>query len=133
MGLRERKKIRTRQTIASVAMELFDEQGFQATTIATIAEAAEVSPRTVSTYFPSKEDMVFELWAGQKEKLEIRLRDREPGETTTDAIRAWLLNEQILREERSREIERQRRVIDSDPGLQSIERSQNISAGAPVE
>jgi AcrR family transcriptional regulator len=123
MGLRERKKIRTRETIVTVAMELFDEQGFQATTIPRIAEAADVSPRTVSTYFPSKEDMVFEFWSGQKESLGLRLRERGAGETTTDAIRAWLLEERLLREKRSLDIDRQRRVIDSDPGLQALERS----------
>ncbi len=123
LGLRERKKIRTREKIASVAMELFDEQGFQATTIPRIAEAADVSPRTVSTYFPSKEDMVFELWAGQKESLERRLRGRGAAESTIDAIRAWLLDERILRGKRSFDLERQRRVIDSDPWLQSLERS----------
>jgi AcrR family transcriptional regulator len=123
IGLRERKKIRTRETIVSVAMELFDEHGFQATTIPTIAEAADVSPRTVSTYFPSKEDIVFALWAGQKESLGRRLRDRASGESTIEAIRAWLLEERIPRQKRSLEIERQRRVIDSDPWLQSIERN----------
>ncbi len=122
-GLRERKKIRTRQTIVDEAMELFDRHGFQATTISRIAEAADVSPRTVSTYFPSKEEIVFELWAGQKEALEERLSERGPGETTTDAIRAWLLDERLVDEQRSAEIERQRRVIDSDSGLQSVERS----------
>jgi len=123
LGLRERKKIRTREKIASVAMELFDEQGFQATTIPRIAEAAEVSPRTVSTYFPSKEDMVFELWAGQKESLQRRLRERGSGESSIDPIRAWLLDERIPGEKHSLDLERQRRVIDSDPWLQSLERS----------
>ena len=58
-GLRERKKERTRATITRVALELFARDGFAATTLSAIADAAEVSPRTVSTYFPSKEGIVF--------------------------------------------------------------------------
>ena len=53
-GLRERKRQRTRETIARVALELFDRQGFQETTIAQIAEAADVSPRTVSGLLPAQ-------------------------------------------------------------------------------
>ena len=58
-GLRERKRVRTRITIARAALELFDRQGFQETTIPQIAEAADVSPRTVSAYFPHKEELAF--------------------------------------------------------------------------
>ncbi len=62
-GLRERKKAKTRDTIVRVALGLFAEQGYGQTTIAQIAEGADVSPRTVSTYFPAKEDIVFDLSA----------------------------------------------------------------------
>ena len=58
-GLRERKRERTRQAIADAALELFARQGFHETTIPQIAEAADVSPRTVSGYFPAKEDLAF--------------------------------------------------------------------------
>jgi len=58
-GLRERKKQRTRDTIARVAHQLFVERGYQATTLPDIAEAADVSTRTIFAYFPSKEDILF--------------------------------------------------------------------------
>lgn len=57
-GLRERKKARTRATIQACAMRLFRDQGYDATTIEQIIEAAEVSETTFFRYFPAKEDLV---------------------------------------------------------------------------
>lgn len=57
-GLRERKKAKTKAAIQSHAVRLFREQGYGATTVEQVAEAAEVSPSTVFRYFPTKEDLV---------------------------------------------------------------------------
>ncbi|MBM2621447.1 TetR family transcriptional regulator [Actinoplanes sp. LDG1-06] len=57
-GLRERKKAKTRAAIREAAMDLFNSQGYAATTVEQIAEAAEVSPSTFFRYFPTKEDVV---------------------------------------------------------------------------
>src|SRR5215813_6820235 len=57
-GLRERKKAKTRAAIQQHALRLFQEQGYEATTIEQIAEAAEISPSTFFRYFPTKEDVV---------------------------------------------------------------------------
>jgi AcrR family transcriptional regulator len=59
-GLRERKKAKTRAAIQHHALRLFREQGYHATTVAQIAEAAEVSEATFYRYFRTKEDVV--LW-----------------------------------------------------------------------
>ena len=58
LGLRERKKIKTRQAIRRAAFRLIDENGYAATTVEQIAEAAEVSPSTFFRYFPSKESLL---------------------------------------------------------------------------
>lgn len=88
LGLRERKKRRTREAIVEAALELFAEQGFEDTTIAEIADAAEVAPRTFFAYFPSKEDVVFADFPEMLEAAVARLHDRPAGESVVDAMRA---------------------------------------------
>ncbi|MET9178381.1 TetR family transcriptional regulator [Kitasatospora aureofaciens] len=58
LSLRERKKLKTRQTVRREAYRLFVEQGYENTTVEQIAAAAEVSPSTFFRYFATKEDLV---------------------------------------------------------------------------
>ncbi|MGK9272771.1 TetR/AcrR family transcriptional regulator [Williamsia muralis] len=57
-GLRERKKVQTRDRLIAAALKLCDEQGFEATTVDQISDAADISPRTFNRYFATKEDVV---------------------------------------------------------------------------
>jgi AcrR family transcriptional regulator len=59
-GLRERKKQKTRWSIQEHALRLFQEQGYERTTVDQIAEAAEISPSTFFRYFKTKEDVVLQ-------------------------------------------------------------------------
>jgi AcrR family transcriptional regulator len=89
-GLRERKKQRTREQIVQAAMRLFAERGYHATTIADIATAADVAPRTFFAHFASKEAVVFHNVDRDLDALAGALRDRLPGETAFDALRRWI-------------------------------------------
>jgi AcrR family transcriptional regulator len=122
LGLRERKKLRTRETIIRVALDLFTRQGFAETTIRQIADAAEVAPRTVSAYFPVKEQLVFHDSEESLVSLRARLTERRPGETAVDAMRGWI-DEHISPGELDVDAARCRRaVIESDPALRTYER-----------
>jgi len=58
LGLRERKKQKTRESIQREGMRLIGKQSYEQTTIEQIAAAVEISPSTFFNYFPSKEDVV---------------------------------------------------------------------------
>ncbi|GGX89245.1 TetR/AcrR family transcriptional regulator [Streptomyces hiroshimensis] len=85
LGLRERKKIQTRQAIRRAAYRLYGQQGYDATTVDQIAEAADVSPSTVFRYFPTKEDIV--LTDEYDPALEAALRARPAEEPPVEAFR----------------------------------------------
>ncbi|MFI0774812.1 TetR/AcrR family transcriptional regulator [Streptomyces sp. NPDC021212] len=89
-GLRERKKIQTRQAIRRAAYRLFAEQGYDATPVDRIAEAADVSPSTVFRYFPTKEDIV--LTDEYDEAMAAGVRDRPPGEPPISSLRRVLID-----------------------------------------
>ena len=57
--LRERKRRRTRRALVDAAVDLFDRQGYDQTTVAEIAAGAQVSPRSFFSYFGSKEEILF--------------------------------------------------------------------------
>lgn len=90
LGLRERKKAQTRETIARAALRLFAERGYDETTLAEIAEAADVAPRTIFAYFESKEDILLCEEGSFLDDLKRRLDERPAGTTTVDAIREFL-------------------------------------------
>ncbi|MGH4033886.1 TetR/AcrR family transcriptional regulator [Actinomycetota bacterium Odt1-20B] len=84
-SLRERKKQKTRVAIRTATYRLITEQGYDATTVEQIAEAAEVSPSTVFRYFPTKEDIV--LTDEYDSLMEAQLRARPADEPFLASLR----------------------------------------------
>jgi AcrR family transcriptional regulator len=85
LGLRERKKARTRAAIQRHALRLFREQGYYATTVSQIAEAAEVSESTFFRYFPTKEEVV--LWDEFDPRVVEAFRAQPPEMSPVQALR----------------------------------------------
>ena len=121
-GLRERKKLQTRTAIVEAADDLFAAQGFAATTIPQIAERAQVSPRTISYYFPVKDELVFPVRGELMAALAATLDDREEGESAADALSRWITQTIVKQpaEEKARDL-RRRALIDADAGLRAYE------------
>jgi len=87
VGLRETKKLATRQQIADVAMRLFVERGFDRVTVAEVAAEAGLSEKTVFNYFPTKEDLFFDEIPERARKLSESIRSRADGESILDTLR----------------------------------------------
>jgi AcrR family transcriptional regulator len=119
LGLRERKKLRTRQTIREAARRLIDERGYDNTTIEQIAAAAEVSPSTVFRYFPSKEHIV--LTDDYARFTMAFLRERPADEPPLAALRA-VVTETVRRlaGEFSEEYRWRRRLVRQVPAIRAL-------------
>jgi AcrR family transcriptional regulator len=126
LGLRERKKQRTRELIAETARRLFSERGFERVPIAEVARAAEVSEQTVFNYFPTKEDLVYWRFESFEEELLAAIRHRRAGEPLLAAFGRFVLQRRGVLAERDPEA-RQRllkltRMITESPALLARER-----------
>src|SRR5262245_49360582 len=119
-GLRERKKQRTRDAIARAALELFAERGYDATTLAEIAEAADVSTRTIFAYFPSKEDILFCDHTAMRDALARALAERPAGKDALGTLRDFILTAVAEKGELQAKLER---IIAGDETLHSHKRA----------
>ncbi|MBD0841475.1 MULTISPECIES: TetR/AcrR family transcriptional regulator [unclassified Streptomyces] len=120
-GARERGKARRREAILRAAYKLFAERGFEAATIADIAEEAEVSPRTVTLYFPSKMDLATSHLAEFTERLSRALNAREPGVTTLEALERFLRQDGASQPDATDVL--YERMLDANPQLRAIANS----------
>lgn len=89
-GLRERKKAATEQVIVDVAMKLFGEHGFRATTVDDIATAAGIGRRTFFRYFPTKEDIVLDPRRLDRAFARAALRERRGSMNDVESVMAVL-------------------------------------------
>lgn len=116
-SLRDRKKQRTRRTIEQVALDLFEENGFDGTTIDMIAAAADIAPRTFFHYFPSKEDVVLADYASRLDRIVAALRASLAGEAPWPALRAAFLSVAADYETERGELLRRFRIIEATPSV----------------
>lgn len=123
MGLRERKKEKTRLALVDAALDLFLAHGYDATTIDQVAGAADVSPRTFFRYFTSKDHLILWFHDQMEETMLEALAARPAGEppfaSMTHALRAQL---RTMEEATPEDVERflkVRRLLDATPHLAS--------------
>ena len=86
MSLRDRKRARTRQALVDAAVELFERKGYEATTVADIAAAAEIGTRTFFSYFASKEELLFPESDRRVQVAIEAIAGRAPGEQPADVL-----------------------------------------------
>jgi AcrR family transcriptional regulator len=127
-GLRERSKARRRAAIIRAGLELFAERGYDATTVADIAAAADVAPRTVAMYFPSKQDIAMARFSESVDELTGALRARRPGESGTSVIERWLRSEEPGAERELKELSQ--RMFRVNPELNALRMARMAEAVA---
>jgi AcrR family transcriptional regulator len=126
-GLRALKKQRTRRDIVVATLELTLEDSYRATTIPLIAGRAMVSPRTVSAYFPNKDDIAFDDSDEILAELEAHLNETDA--PLVDRLRRWIYD----REPKDKELSHLRmRAVTADPDLRVIEHRHLDRFGAAV-
>ncbi len=86
VGLRERKKQRTRATLIDAAVELCNRQGYERTTVDQIAAVADVSPRTFSRYFATKDAVVLAFIDEVEELIALELASQPPDISHVEAL-----------------------------------------------
>lgn len=92
VGLRSRKKARTRLAIEDAALALFEERGYEATTVEAIAERADVSTTTFFRYFPTKAEVVLSDQGQQLPALHVAIAGRPADESDLVACRRAILD-----------------------------------------
>ena len=131
-GLRERKKLKTKEAIQREALRLFQERGYDETTIEQIAAAAEISPSTFFNYFPTKEDLIiFDRYDPIFESLLMELPNDGPLSASIERALTMLAG--------ALEADRETILVRSRLGLEipevrarfwsELERAQNLFAG----
>jgi AcrR family transcriptional regulator len=86
MGLRARKRQHTRQALIRAAMRLFEEKGYEQTTVAQIAATAQVSTKTFFNYFTSKDEVLFPHLSGRIDAAVALIEQSRPDEHMADVL-----------------------------------------------
>jgi len=118
-GLRSRKKARTRVAIEDAALELFDERGYDATTVEEIAARADVSTTTFFRYFPTKAEVLLSDHGEQLPALYEAIVERPPAESDLVAVQRAVQQEWVAAIDATRTA-RKAQVVATTPVLQGL-------------
>ena len=119
MGLRERKVQRTRERIAEVALDLFERQGYEATTMEQIAAAADVAPTTLYRYYPTKDRTLVEGMIPRFGEVAAGVLARPPEEPIEVALGAALMARLEHADAEAEQLLRLRACIDEVPAARA--------------
>jgi AcrR family transcriptional regulator len=124
LGLRERKKQRTRRAIADAAKRLFLNRGFEQVSVAEIARAADVSEQTIFNYFPRKEDLVYERMDTFEQELLAAVGQRPKSESALRAFVGFILDrsDDAMAGDGRRRVAELTRLVNASPSLIARER-----------
>ncbi|GAA4563497.1 hypothetical protein GCM10023193_32750 [Planotetraspora kaengkrachanensis] len=121
MGLRERKKVQTRNALIDAALELFLTRGYEATTIDQIAARVDVSPRTFFRYFSSKEDVALSAPADSQDiflaALAARPETESPYTALSQAMRTMVATLRGKEPEDAARFMKARQLVEETPAL----------------
>jgi AcrR family transcriptional regulator len=92
MSLRDRKRARVRQALLDAAVTLFERNGYDETTIADIAAAADIGTRTFFSYFASKEELLFPESDARVQATLDAIENRRPDDGPAEVLLRALFN-----------------------------------------
>jgi AcrR family transcriptional regulator len=128
LDLRERRKLQTRMEVVEASLELFQSQGFEATTVDQIAKRAGISMPTFYRYFPSKDAILFFDAEERVTELRAALRNRAPGESIVSPLRDFFITRARNRDSaaHTKLLKLRHSILMSTPVLRGIILSQTI-------
>ena len=131
-GLRERKKLATKQALAFAAMRLAVERGLENVRVQDITDAVNVSRRTFTNYFSSKEEAIASLNADRAARAAEALRDRPAGEPLADSLAEVFAAQHAAATGADREQIEPIRMLISSPALRGEALKTQLQAEGPL-
>src|SRR5690606_25272329 len=126
---RDEARRQRRAAIVRAALARFADQGYDATTVAEVAEAAGVAPRTVSLHFPTKLDLALAYGTDAARRLAELVAARPAGTSVVDACGTWARRELA---EHGEELAGHRAMLAANPGLRGTQTDDGAAARTQV-
>jgi AcrR family transcriptional regulator len=131
-GLRERKKLATRQALALAAVRLAVERGLENVRVEDITDAVDVSRRTFANYFSSKEEAIASLGGDRFARAAQALAQRPAGEPLADALAEALGAQHEVAAQMDRDRVGPIRMMMTSPAMQGEALKTMVAAEGPL-